>query len=652
MGIASDLIAIVVASLIGGVVAHFLRQPIIVGYIAAGVALGPHTGGHTLSDIHDVEKLAEIGVALLLFALGLEFSFSELKRVLKIALFGTPLQLILTTFIGYYLGIFIVLSWQEAIWFGSLLSLSSTMVVLKTLTMQNGLNSLASKLMIGMLIAQDLAIVPMMLVLPQITQDTISYQHLAYAIGKSVIFLVLMVFLGIRLLPKFFSFIANKGPRELFFLLTLTVALGIGYLTYLMGLSFPLGAFVAGMVLSETDFSHQALGEIGTLRDLFGLLFFVSVGMLLDPSLIVNQWKELLLTVVVIMTAKAIIIGVIIRLFGYRGVTPYTVGLGLSQVGEFAFAIGTMGVSTGNLSSSTYSFCIAITILTMILTPFLMRSAKSLYGLQARFFNSSEFMDDEIEIDESEGHVVIAGAGVIGEYVAKVLKSLNLPFVLVEVDHRRVVDLRKHYDRVIFGDVSHTSILEAAGISTAKLLILSLSDSAAIPKALLDAKKLSPNLPVVVRLDESEKAKEIFGYGALEIVQPKYEAALELLRQSLLVLGTTESVIFGLMSQLRIKNYALTALSAQKTSLVSSAAAKFFEFDWVEIPPKSKVINATLADLQIRVNFGVSVVAIVRQDDLISAPGSSDSFLAGDLVGFLGTKGQVESFRKFLLTES
>ncbi|MCI0494791.1 cation:proton antiporter, partial [candidate division KSB1 bacterium] len=284
MGIAGDIIIIVIAALIGGMIARLLKQPLIIGYILAGVVIGPHMGIITVSNIHDIELLAEIGVALLLFAIGLEFSFRKLKPVRKIALIGTPLQLMLTIGLGFAIGKLFGFDWQKSIWLGALISISSTMVTLKTLMSQGWLGTLSSRVMIGMLIIQDLAIVPMMIILPQINNPGTGLPLLGMAVVKAAIFIVLMVLLGTKVLPFLLKRIARWNSRELFLLFITALGLGVGYGTYLFGLSFAFGAFVAGMVLSESDYGHQALSDIIPLRDIFGLLFFTSVGMLLDPN--------------------------------------------------------------------------------------------------------------------------------------------------------------------------------------------------------------------------------------------------------------------------------------------------------------------------------------------------------------------------------
>ena len=364
MGIATDIILLVVFSFFAGLLMQRLGQPLILGYILAGIMLGPHTGLLTLTRIHDIELLAEIGVALLLFALGLEVSLRDLKPVRKIALIGTPVQMILTIAMGYGIGQFLGWDWNQSIWFGALISLSSTMVILKTLMSRGLIGTLSSKVMIGMLIVQDLAVVPLMVILPQLNDPAGGSSVLGYAVLKAALFIAAMVVLGTRLLPWFMALIAKLGSRELFLVAITAIGLGIGYVTYLVGLSFAFGAFVAGIVLNESDYGHQALSDIIPLRDLFGLLFFASIGMLLNPSFLIANLGTVVLLVVVISLGKGLIFWTLARIFSYGNIVPLSVGLGLFQVGEFSFVLARVGISTGSITSEYYSIVLTATVIT------------------------------------------------------------------------------------------------------------------------------------------------------------------------------------------------------------------------------------------------------------------------------------------------
>lgn len=556
MGIASDIIYILIAALCGGLVAIYFRQPLLLGYIAAGIVVGPYTGGITVHDTNVIERLAEIGIGLLLFTLGLELSFRQLRDVMGVASLGAVIQLVLSAAAGFLLARALGLEWREALWFGSLISVSSTVVVLKTLGGLGAVHSLSGRVMIGILIMQDLAIVPMMLILPQVTQPVLHIDQVAEGILKSVLFLGFMYLFGLKLFPRLFLFIARLRSREIFFLFTLAIALGIGYLTFLLGLSFPFGAFVAGMALSDTDFRHQALSDVASLRDLFGLLFFVSVGMLLDPIFLFREWQTVLAVLLVVLVVKSFVTAIIVRSFGYCGEVPLMTGLCLSQIGELSFAVGSVGLKSGNLSQSTYSLMIAVTVLSMAATPLLYRLGQRLLTMHPKLFYVPYKIVPAPEPARIPGHVVIVGGGVVGEHIGRVLSSFHIPFVIVEIDHYRVSELQKLSYPVVFGDAGHRTVLEAAGIEQAKLLILAAPVGAPLSGIIQKIRSLRASLPIVARVERSSDLAATVRLGVREVVQPKLEASMELIRQSLLVLGLNRQKIEDLLDTLRSKNYA------------------------------------------------------------------------------------------------
>jgi len=414
MGIATDLILLVVSAFFSGLLMQRLGQPLILGYILTGIAFGPYTGGFALTSVHEIELLAEIGVALLLFALGLEFSLKDLKPVKKIALIGTPIQILLTIGMGYGIGQWMGWDAKTSLWLGALVSLSSTMVLLKTLMNQGWLGTLSSKVMVGMLIVQDLAVVPLIVLLPMLNNPALGWISLEIAILKTVLFLAGMILFGTRLLPRIMRYIAHLGSRELFLLAITAIGLGVGYLTYLVGLSFAFGAFVAGMVLSESDYGHQALSDIIPVRDLFGLLFFASVGMLLNPAFLLDHWEQVLILVLIVSLGKGLIFALLARIFKYGNVVPLAVGLGLFQVGEFSFVLAQVGVSTNSISHEVYSLVLTTAIITMFLTPLISGQTARLYALRKRWFKHEAL--DSINFPKSgfRNHVIIIGGGRVG----------------------------------------------------------------------------------------------------------------------------------------------------------------------------------------------------------------------------------------------
>jgi CPA2 family monovalent cation:H+ antiporter-2 len=568
--IANDLAIIVVAGLAGGLLAQRLRQPLILGYILAGIVLGPLTGGAVISGPHDIERLAEVGVALLLFALGLEFSLAELRPVRRIALIGTPIQIVIVVTVAALAMRLLGWAWTPALWFGATVSLSSTMVVLKTLQNQGRVGTLSSRVMVGMLLVQDLAVVPMLILLPKLGDLQAGLPELAWALAISIIFLVLMVVFGTRLVPWLMAAISRRNSRELFLLTVTALGLGVGYATYLVGLSFAFGAFVAGLVLSESDHNHQALSDIIPLRDIFGLLFFVSVGMLVDPAYVRGHLGLVFGMAALVAVVKGVVFAGLSRGFGYRNIVPLALGLTMFQAGEFAFVLARVGVAAGDLDPGHYSLILSVALVTMFATPLLSGLATPLYKrLRARSTIDPVFT---INVEEwrMRDHVIIAGAGHVGLAAARVLRALDLQFVVIELDQWRLESCRAADVAVIYGDASHPAVLEAAGLAAARLLIITTpATETALAIARL-ARERRPQLHIVARADSEACLNDLYALGVYEVVQPQREAGLEITRQALLHLDVPASEIAAMMERAR-REAAGPRLSATSRSPAPSA---------------------------------------------------------------------------------
>ena len=533
MGIAADLSLIVVFGLLFGAIAHRLGQPLLLGSIAAGVLLGPHTGLITISDVHEIELLAEIGIALLLFSIGIEFSFDSLKSVRKVALLGTAIQMSLTGLLGYFLGGFFGFAHVEALWLGALVSVSSTMVVLKTLAGSGVMGTLSSRVMLGMLIAQDLAVIPLMIVMPQVSGDSIDLTALGWAIGRAALVLAILVVGGRRFVPWLMHRVVGWGSRELFVLTVITLGLGIGYLSHLLGLSYALGAFVAGLVLSESEYGHQALSDVIPLRDLFGLVFFATVGMLFDPVFLVENVGQVSLLALALLLGKGLLFGVVTRSFGFRYIVPIATALTMGQIGEFSFLLAQIGRQAGAVGDDLNSLVVSVAVVTMVLTPYLARSAGPVYRWWRRQRPSEAPAIDPHDAPVVTRPVVIAGAGRVGRRVARMLATEGVEVVLIDFDHRRATAARAAEYRVIFGDAAQGPVLQAAGIERAQLALVTLPkavDSLAVASRI---RALAPDVPLFVRTDTLEEVDDLMALGALHIVQPEFEAALELAREAM-----------------------------------------------------------------------------------------------------------------------
>lgn len=648
MGVAADIVIIVVAALIGALVAQQFRQPLILGYILAGIVVGPYTAGIIIGDIHEIELLAEIGVALLLFALGLEFSLSELKPVRHIALIGTPVQILLTICFGFFLGKYLGWSSASALWFGGLISLSSTMVALKTLMSRGLMGTLSSRVMIGMLIVQDLAVIPMMIILPQLSNPKAGLPLLGIAVIKSVLFLVLMIYLGRKLLPRLLSHVAKWNSRELFILSITAIGLGIGYATYLFGLSFAFGAFVAGMVLSESDYGHQALSDIIPLRDVFGLLFFTSVGMLLDPAFMFANWGIILSLVLVIAVFKGTIFSVLSMVFGYINIIPLAVGLGLFQVGEFSFVLARAGLEAQALDNNMYSLVLAVSVLSMLVTPFASAMATPLYKLRKRLFDYEPLQTENIPHSGLKDHVVIAGGGRVGQHIAQVLTQLNLPFVIVELNHQRMLECKKAKFPVIFGDMSQPTVLEASKIEESRLLLITIPSVVRAQSIVKLAHRFKPELHIIARAEGVNQLRALYESGVYMAVLPEMEAGLEIARQALIHMEIPAVAVQQYTDDVRQQLYApiYEASQAQQILAKFDNIKNMLEISWVALTPGSPLANRSIKEAAVRTRTGVSVVGVVHGKVFHPNPKAEYAFQEGDLVAVVGSQQERNAFRK------
>ena len=564
MGIAADVAIIVTAGFLGGVVAQRLKQPLILGYIAVGIVLGPVTGGALISDPHDIELLAEIGVALLLFALGIEFSLKELFPVQKVALLGASIQILLTVGAAAGMGLLLGWPWTDAVWFGGCVSLSSTMVILKTLQSQGRLGTLSSRVMIGMLLVQDLAVVPLLILLPKLTDLRAGLPDLGWALARSAVFLALMIVVGTRMIPWLMRRVSRWNSRELFLLSVAGLGLGIGFATYKVGLSFAFGAFVAGIVLSESDHAHQALSDIIPLRDIFGLLFFASVGMLLEPNFLRDNLLLVLGLAAAVSLTKGLVCAGVGRAFGYRNVVPLALGLTMFQAGEFAFVIGRVGVATESIGAELYSLIMAVTLVTMFLTPFVSAATTPVYGFLKSRRRDEPVLTINIAHEELHDHVVMAGAGHMGRTVARVLRRLDLPGVAIELDQHRLETCRAAGLAVIYGDASHPLVLKAAGLDRASVLLITTPSPVVTLTIARHARQLRPELHIIARAESEELLEELQDLGVHEVVLPQMEAGLEVTRQALLHMQVPGQQIERFADEVRSEFYRPLSANAER----------------------------------------------------------------------------------------
>lgn len=653
MGIAGDLIIIIIFGLASGLLFNMIKLPPIIGYIIAGIIIGPFTGGITVSDIPTIELLAEIGVALLLFSIGLDFSFRELRDVKGIALIGTSLQILLCMFFGFGMGYLMKLPSNISIIFGMIISLSSTMVVLKVLMSRGLIGTLSSKVMIGMLIVQDLAAIPMMIVIPQLHDIKSNLPVIGLTILKALLVLFVIIVIGVRLIPFILKYVTKLNSRELFLITITAIGLGIGYLTHIFGLSLAFGAFVAGMVINESEYSHQALNDIIPLRDIFGLVFFTSIGMLLDPGFISENLIQIVILVTLVIGFKSLVFSSIAFVFRYRNIVPLALGLGLAQIGEFSFVLARTGLQSGVIDKNFYSLVLSVSVFTMIISPFLSLLSAPLYSLKRKLFMHEEVQTINMPDKGLDGHILIAGGGRIGSQIASVLHQLNFQFIIIEQDYRRFERVKNSGFPVIYGDAGQETVLSAAGINKSRLVIIT-SPSITTAMEILKAVSIHrPAIDIIVRADDMDKLKELQKFNIKTIIQPEFEASIEIIRQTLLHLDYKIPSIQKLVDDIRKNAYSLPDNTYDYKAVHSTMKDTPFliETGWYEIEHGSRFEKKSLKELEVRSKTGISIVGLIKNGLFIPNPDPEFVFTAGDLIAIIGPAEKRTYFEKMFLTE-
>ena len=535
-----DLAIIMGAALAGGLIAYRFRLPVLLGYLAAGVIVGPHSFA-LVQNLELIETLASIGVVLLLFTLGMEFSLGDLKRVGKVGVAGGIMQILLIALLGFAVGS-ALLNWTtpDAIFFGFLIALSSTAVVLKILVERGETNTPHGRIMIAILLIQDLAVLPLMIILPALgQQDTSLLYSLGITLAKVIPALGAIAIIGFWVVPIFLGQTAGTRSRELFLLTILAICLGAAVSTSFFGVSAAFGAFAAGMLVSRSHFAHQALADIIPLRHAFAALFFVSLGMLASPQFIADNWSMVLLVALFIVISKFIICALIARTFGYSLKTTLFVGAGLTQVGEFSFVIGRAGIETGVISDTLYSVVLSSALLTILFTPIAFKLTELAYGALSGSKRLAPLMrpgSDKTLIDVKSrlsNHVIVCGHGRTGSNLTNILQTYHIPYIVIELNPKIISDLRAKEVPCIYGDAGNAQIMDMAHLSKAKVLALTCPDPLAEISATRHATEVNPHIDIIARVPGERIAERLRELGVSEVVEPAFEASLEFVRHTL-----------------------------------------------------------------------------------------------------------------------
>jgi CPA2 family monovalent cation:H+ antiporter-2 len=649
-------VALVVA-FFGGLLARRVGLPTIVGYLLAGIVIGPFTPGF-VGDTETISQLAELGVIFLMFGVGLHFSIGDLWKVRSIAIPGALGRMALTTLLGFALSR--VWGWPPAsgIVFGLAISIASTVVLLRGLTDHGLLNSQHGQAAVGWVVVEDLATVLILVLMPALADISggFDWQILGLTLLKAAAFVVVVVLAGVRLIPWVLLRIAHTRSRELFILAILAITLGTALgAAEIFGVSLALGAFVAGAVINESPLSHQVGADVLPFREAFAVLFFVSIGMLVNPNFLLKNIGAVLAVTGLIVIGKGLTTLLMGFVLPWPARTTLVLAAGLSQIGEFSFILGEEGLALGILQRDQYSLILAGALLSITLNTPMFRLLHPLEQWLKRLPRIWSILDlhgparADIE-DTISGHVVIVGYGRVGHHIVSLLGEMGIPHLVVEADAERVEELDALGIPSLFGDAANSEVLTHAGLERARALVVAGPDEDASALVVAAARDLAPALPIIARTSTEDGARRLSELGAQNVIHPELEGGLEIVRHTLLQLGFPPQEINRYTDAVRSDHYDLPINTEEEHRLLRDLleAESGIEIRWFRLPDASPLLGQTLADANLRARTGASVVAMLRHGELQANPKSGTVFQSGDRIGFIGDEQEIAAVEQLL----
>ncbi len=646
-----DLVILLASSVVIAYASSRLRLPMILGFILTGTIIGPYALG-LIRDLHAVESLAEMGVVLLLFTIGLEFSLQSLLKI-KSLVFGAGFaQVMSTTAVVTFVGLLWGVDFNTGLFWGFLLALSSTAIVLKSYAMSAEIDTQYGRVSLGVLLFQDLCVVPIMLIMPMLSgHKTGSLSNVLAKLFTACVAVVLIIVTARWLVPKAFEKIVRLRSREVFVGFTIVVCLGTAWLTSKFGLSLALGSFLAGLVLSESEYSHQIVADILPFRDIFNSIFFISVGMLLSPPELWNHIGEVLPFLLLLVVGKTVLTAIAAMSVGTSLRVALISGLGLAQIGEFSFIVAKVGLKEGLLNTASYQIFLGLSILSMGATPFLIRVAPALGYWVASMLRLKAKQLQDAKPKTLSGHVVIAGYGLNGKNLSVVLKRAGIAYLVLDFNPDQVAHARKHGEPIYYGDCTQREVLQALNIETARIFVVAISDAAASRRAVAIARELNPNIEIIVRTRFMMEFQELHRIGANQVIPEEFETSIEIFSRVLKHYGVSHRDILREVSRIRSHGYQTLRRDGNEGESEVAEIVALSSTETVRIPAGSCADRKTIGQLNIRKQTGASVVAVVRKGKTTVGPGSDYEIMADDMLVLLGSPESIEKALELLTEE-
>jgi K+:H+ antiporter len=651
----NDIVIIFGLSIVILFICHRLRVPAIVGFLLAGILAGPYGLG-LVKGVHEVEILAEVGVVLLLFTIGIELSFEKLLQIKKSVLLGGSIQVLLTFLITCVIARQLGQAIGNSIFIGFLISLSSTAIVLKLIQERAEVDSPHGRTTLGILIFQDIIIVPMILLTPLLAGATgEAGVSVPVLIGKGIGIIGLVIVSAKWIVPKVLYQIARTRSQELFLLSVVVICLAVAWLTSSAGLSLALGAFLAGLIISESEYSHQALGSILPFRDVFTSFFFVSIGMLLDVGFLFRHPGTIILIALGILFLKSIIAGFATVLLGFPFRTSILVGLALSQVGEFSFILSKTGVEHGLLSGNIYQMFLSFSVLSMAATPFIITLAPRVSDIILRLPLPKRLIlglypVPEVKVKVKKDHLIIIGFGINGRNVARAARLSGIPYAIIEMNPETVRTEQAQGEPIFYGDSTQEVVLQHANIKDARIAVTAINDPSATRRITEIIRRLNPKVHLIVRTRYLQEMKPLYELGANEVIPEEFETSVEIFTRVLAKYLIPRDEIEKLITEIRSDGYEMFRSFYEKSLSVSDLKLQLpdVEISTFKIAEKSRLVGKSIAQINLRKRFGVTVLAIRRNSQILSNPHANTQFLSNDTLIVLGLPKKIANLIGFI----
>jgi len=647
LGLFNEIFIIFIISMFVLYFCSRLKIPAIVGYLFTGALLGPY-GLRLVHATHEVEYLAEVGVVLLLFTIGIEFSFKKLLQIRKALIFGGFTQVMLTiaavALIGYGFG----LNFKQAIFIGFLISLSSTAIVLKYLQEKAEIDSIYGQTSLAILIFQDIVIVPMILITPLLTENP------AIAAGAPSVPVLMVKIAGIVffiiaatkfIVPQILYRVAKTRNQDLFLLTVIVICASVAVMTSKAGLSLALGAFLAGLIISESEYSHQALGYVLPFKSIFTSFFFVSIGMLLNTQFILSMpWTiaALTLSVIAIKIASTFIGGALLKVSAGSSLLA---GFALCQIGEFSFVLSKTGVENSIINDHTYQVFLSVAVLTMILTPSIIYCAHVMLKYLVKLKYLKDIHDSEEaggspaegEFGEVKDQLIIIGYGINGRNLARAARASKIPYIISDVNPETVRREKANGEPIIYGDATYESVLDHLNIKCAKIIVIAVPDRIAIRRIVELSRKMNPDVYIIARTRFYSEVEEIKKLGADEVIPEEFETSIEIFTRVMQKYLIPQNEIEDFISAIRKGSYEMLR-TPNNNAVITDMEFKMpdIRITTFRVDKNNSFANKTLAEIDLRKKYGLTLVGISRSGRNIINPSSKEKILENDVLIFIG----------------